>query len=112
MAWRPSGLIATGSQLPTGKRISFVEPNGLPHYDFALQNQNVHMVHIAYNCNGSVLALQLRQDGKDHVQFWTTSNYKWFLKQEIPLDGKCWDLHWDREKPEVIRMLHGTFDRV
>lgn len=62
-------------------KVIFFERNGLRHGEFERESEIVKQ--IAWSCNGEVLALVLH----DRVQFWTTKNYHWYLKQECFIEG-------------------------
>ena len=96
--------------------VVFFERNGLRHGEFSLREEHgaaprgdvgtlpawrtAHAVHaLAWNADGSVLAVHLVRDGGARaVQLWTTRNYHWYLKQEIVHDDLL-GMHWHPEEP-------------
>ncbi|KAG8908640.1 hypothetical protein FRB99_004928 [Tulasnella sp. 403] len=107
-AWKPSGALIASSQrfgFPgggQGKRgrhdVVFFERNGLRHGEFTLRelgNENVEVTRrwgyrvreLAWNADSAVLSVWIEREDKDVVQLWTTGNYHWYLKQEIPADA-------------------------
>ena len=97
-AWRPSGnLIASTQRLPHRHDIVFFERNGLRHGEITLPfgPKQVQVVELGWNANSTMLAVwveELPADGagqapRSWLQLWTSSNYHWYLKQEISFDG-------------------------
>ncbi|KAJ3091877.1 hypothetical protein HK102_012927 [Quaeritorhiza haematococci] len=121
LSWRPSGNLIASSQLqPHRHDIVFFERNGLRHGEFALRETVPTKVkEIAWNVDSSVLALWIEREEangrkQSAVQLWTTSNYYWYLKQEItaakPLvDGEGEDciigFAWDVEVPLRLHVV-------
>jgi len=86
LSWKPSGQTLAGlRRRNSGIDVVFFERNGLRHGEFDLRVSDTedHPVgsHISLNWNidSTVLAVTFG----DKVQLWTTSNYHWYLKQEI-----------------------------
>ncbi|SSD58387.1 probable Elongator complex protein 1 [Saccharomycodes ludwigii] len=97
LAWKPQGsLIASvqrkmlpqdyieeeGEPESNEKSLSliFFERNGLRHGEFDTRlpwDQKIKK--LLWNCNSEILSICL----EDKIQFWTTKNYHWYLKQEI-----------------------------
>ncbi|KAJ5112266.1 hypothetical protein N7532_000311 [Penicillium argentinense] len=88
LSWRPSGNLIAGSQrLEDRVDVVFFERNGLRHGQFTLrltenerQSWGSH-IQLSWNVDSTVLAVRF----KDRVQLWTTGNYYYYLKQEIPI---------------------------
>lgn len=130
---RPIGnLIATsqrmGGEWAPGRAgrhdIVFFERNGLRHGEFSLYEDDaslptfdtatsslppfasLHTIHaVAWNVDGSILAVHLSRDGRHVLQLWTTGNYHWYLKQELTYDV----LHaftWHSEHALTLYVAH------
>ncbi|EGD93877.1 IKI3 family protein [Trichophyton tonsurans CBS 112818] len=105
LSWRPSGNLIAGIQrLDDRIDVVFFERNGLRHGQFTLRLSKEERlswasnITLAWNVDSNVLAVQF----KDRIQLWTTGNYHYYLKQEIPLsiDGAsplC-TFRWHHEK--------------
>ena len=63
----------------------FLEKNGLQHGEFPLQSGLGPVQGLAWNCDGSVLAVW----GEGKLELFTVSNYKWSLAQVILLLKSC-----------------------
>lgn len=103
LSWRPSGNLIAGIQrLSDRTDVVFFERNGLRHGQFTLVSPRPQTVEsspniqLEWNSDSTVLAVIL----KDTVQLWTTGNYHWYLKQEIPKPstGTSSSLSWHPEK--------------
>ncbi|KAL6413952.1 hypothetical protein AUP68_03484 [Ilyonectria robusta] len=100
LSWRPSGNLMAGIQRFSDRvDVVFFERNGLRHGQFTLRSPtgpvtSHERIRLEWNSDSTVLAVIY----KDMVQLWTTGNYHWYLKQEIPtdLDSSC--LSWHPEK--------------
>ncbi|KAJ3809935.1 IkappaB kinase complex IKAP component [Lentinula aff. lateritia] len=125
LSWRPSGnLIAStqrfgfdgGGAGRDGRHdLVFFERNGLRHGDFELRpahglvpppSQALNLKwgykvkDIKWSSDSNVLAIWIGRDhASDLVQLWTTSNYHWYLKQEIsaPSDSEFTSIEWHPE---------------
>lgn len=126
LSWKPSGqLIATTQHLADRTDVVFFERNGLRHGEFSLgiEPENLRKsattIALSWNIDSTVLAVTL----PDRVQLWTTSNYHWYLKQEIIFGlveevAKAVGASWHPEKPlhlgyfsaTELRSLDYTFD--
>ncbi|PHH73563.1 hypothetical protein CDD80_3727 [Ophiocordyceps camponoti-rufipedis] len=100
LSWRPSGNLLAGIQRKDDSiDVVFFEKNGLRHGEFPLRcpagaASYEGRILLQWNADSTVLAVIYH----DALQLWTTSNYHWYLKQEIPLDdGVSW-LAWHPEK--------------
>lgn len=114
LSWRPSGSLIAGIQrLDSRIDVVFFERNGLRHGEFSLRLSEAEMkswgsrIHLAWNVDSTVLAVKFQ----DRVQFWTTGNYHWYLKQEIPImvdpsSSLPYSLEWHHEK--ALRLIAGS----
>ncbi|KAJ6135871.1 hypothetical protein N7512_001031 [Penicillium capsulatum] len=89
LSWRPYGNLIAGIQrLDDRIDVVFFERNGLRHGQFTLrlteqERQSwASRIHLSWNIDSTVLAVRFQ----DRVQLWTTSNYHYYLKQEIPVN--------------------------
>ncbi|EFQ98733.1 elongator complex protein 1 [Nannizzia gypsea CBS 118893] len=104
LSWRPSGNLIAGIQrLDNRIDVVFFERNGLRHGQFTLRLTEEERlswasnIKLAWNVDSNVLAVQF----KDRIQLWTTGNYHYYLKEEIPLsiDGtSLCTFRWHHEK--------------
>ncbi|KAI7866463.1 IKI3 family-domain-containing protein [Spinellus fusiger] len=107
--WRPSGnLIVSSQRLPHRHDIVFLEKNGLRHGEFTLRETTQHrLLQVSWNADSSVLAVWIEAlvpaTGKmqKSVQFWTSGNYYWYMKQSIVLaqGADVVGFAWDVESP-------------
>ncbi|KAL5482011.1 hypothetical protein EMCRGX_G022290 [Ephydatia muelleri] len=124
--WKPSGnLMASTQRKPNRHDVIFFERNGLQHGEFTLHAGRLDLVvkEMQWNGDSTVLALWLEGMPTPHcdtpkpttVQLWTTSNYHWYLKQELrlppPSDGptnpppSLVGLAWDPVNPLRLHLL-------
>ncbi|KFX90102.1 hypothetical protein O988_08339 [Pseudogymnoascus sp. VKM F-3808] len=114
LSWRPAGNLMAGVQRFNDRiDIVFFERNGLRHGQFSLRLTPEEMetfgknISLAWNSDSSVLAVIF----EDRVQFWTTGNYHWYLKQEIATKTTFANsLVWHQEK--VLRMIVASADGI
>jgi elongator complex protein 1 len=114
LSWRPSGSLIAGIQrLDNRIDVVFFERNGLRHGEFSLRLTEAEMnswasrIQLAWNVDSTVLAVKFQ----DRVQFWTTGNYHWYLKQDIPIPvdpnfSLPYSLEWHQEK--ALRLVAGS----
>lgn len=114
LSWRPSGSLIAGIQrLDNRVDVVFFERNGLRHGEFSLRltedemNSWASSIQLAWNVDSTVLAVKF----KDRVQLWTTGNYHWYLKQDIPMSvdsnsSNPYSLKWHQEK--ALRFVVGS----
>jgi elongator complex protein 1 len=111
LSWKPSGqVIASIKWSDTKAEVIFFERNGLRHGQFDLRVTKEDMdssgssISLAWNTDSSVLAVLF----KDKAQFWTTANYHYYLKQELPFGSTSAPvpLKWHPETP--LRMTCGN----
>eukprot|EP00055_Hartaetosiga_balthica_P008303 m.30465 g.30465 ORF g.30465 m.30465 type:complete len:1546 (-) comp6230_c0_seq1:74-4711(-) len=112
LAWRPSGnLIASTQRLPHRHDVVFFERNGLRHGDFSLPfaAREMHVVSLSWSCDSSTLCVwcvslpEFQEDGEHvfdsqegvlsntkttHLLFYRSSNYHWYLQQDITFHGE------------------------
>jgi len=140
LAVRPIGnLIATSQRMGgpyapgrTGRHdIVFFERNGLRHGEFSLREDaasmpdvplapsvpplapwaNEHTIErLAWNADGTILAVHLRRGAMHVLQLWTTGNYHWYLKHEAKYDV-LYDLAWHPEQPLTLLVAHKSVER-
>jgi elongator complex protein 1 len=110
LSWRPSGnLIASVRHTIERMDVVFFERNGLRHGGFdlrftpeELQKLSVPLT-LSWNSDSSVLAVSYPKK----VQLWTTSNYHYYLKQELVFPEqaaatvRC---SWDPERPLSVAL--------
>ena len=106
---RPSGnLIASTQRLPHKYQVVFFEKNGLRHGEFSLRadRKRVVVTDLTWNADSSVLAVLFHEtSGVDYVQLWTTSNYHWYMKQEIRFhNDNISTIAWDNEAPLLLHI--------
>lgn len=112
LSWRPSGNLMAGIQrFPDRVDVVFFERNGLRHGQFTLRSPtgpvtSHERIRLEWNSDSTVLAVIY----KDMIQLWTTGNYHWYLKQEIPTDSDSSFLSWHPEK--ALRFAAGSSSGV
>ena len=100
LSWRPAGNLIAGIQrLTDRKNVVFFERNGLRHGQFTLRNvEDSYSDDICpgleWNVDSTVLAVIY----PGTIQLWTTSNYSWYLKQEVRTEPTR-TFTWHPEKP-------------
>lgn len=108
LSWRPSGNLIAGIQRFEDRTdVVFFERNGLRHGQFTLRCAEGPLsahekIRLEWNSDSTVLAVIL----SDRTQLWTTGNYHWYLKQEIPLASAFAGLAWHPEK--ALRFVAAT----
>ncbi|KAJ5232465.1 hypothetical protein N7468_005421 [Penicillium chermesinum] len=114
LSWRPSGNLIAGIQrLENRIDVVFFERNGLRHGQFTLRLSEeerqtwASRIHLSWNIDSTVLAVRFT----DRVQLWTTGNYHYYLKQEIPIlvDAQStvpFSFKWHQEK--ALRVVAGS----
>ncbi|PFH52192.1 hypothetical protein AMATHDRAFT_74468 [Amanita thiersii Skay4041] len=131
LAWKPSGNLIAGTQRfgfeggGRGKRerhdIVFFERNGLRHGEFGLQSDHLsesstkkwewgyRVRKLDWNSDSTVLSVWIEREEGDLVQLWTTGNYHWYLKQEIPAPSQMdrtgtqfTSVNWHPENPRQL----------
>ncbi|KAL2809968.1 IKI3 family-domain-containing protein [Aspergillus granulosus] len=118
LSWRPYGNLIAGIQRLEDKiDVVFFERNGLRHGQFTLRLTQEERatwasnISLSWNVDSTVLAVQF----KERVQLWTTGNYHYYLKQEIPVvvgreDQSLLGLKWHHEK--ALRFVVGTSESI
>ncbi|KAK9365136.1 IKI3 family-domain-containing protein [Lipomyces kononenkoae] len=112
VSWRPSGnLIASMQRVPDGEQrrldVIFFERNGLRRYEFNTRlAPNEPILDLQWNVESSVLAVLLN----NRIQLWTMSNYYWYLKQEVYLQGAepLAFMKWHPERPLTMILGNGN----
>lgn len=114
LSWRPSGNLIAGIQRREDRiDVVFFERNGLRHGEFTLRLTEEERstwasnIHLSWNVDSTVLAVQFH----DRIQFWTTGNYHYYLKQEIAIGVNAeypypFSLKWHQEK--ALRFIAGA----
>ncbi|KAI9478143.1 MAG: IKI3 family-domain-containing protein [Benjaminiella poitrasii] len=103
LSWRPSGnLIVSSQRLPHRHDIVFFERNGLRHGEFTLRGGKQKVLEVMWNADSTVLAIWIESEINGRLQktlqFWTSKNYHWYMKQHIVLSeerdviGFVWDI--------------------
>ncbi|EEB05563.1 elongator subunit Iki3 [Schizosaccharomyces japonicus yFS275] len=97
VGWRPSGALIAAVQRGEDDRktqVIFFERNGLRHGEFTLRDvEDQPVSDVSWNISSDVLAVCY----SSMVQFWTRSNYYWYLKQEFRFDSNI-KFQWHPEK--------------
>lgn len=113
LAVRPVGnIIATtqkfgGEWAPgpdTRVDVAFFERNGLRHGGFTLAGSDLPDA-VAWNADGSVLAVGYTHESHSVLQLWTTGNYHWYRKQELVLP-RINDICWHPAEPLTLLVAH------
>lgn len=114
LSWRPYGNLIAGIQRLNDRiDVVFFERNGLRHGQFTLRLSEeerqswASRIQLSWNVDSTVLAVRFQ----DRVQFWTTGNYHWYLKQEIPIvvgpdSSVPFAFVWHQEK--ALRVVAGS----
>jgi elongator complex protein 1 len=119
LSWRPSGNLIASTQRSKDKIVVvFFERNGLRHGQFDLRFTSEELgslrvpVTLKWNNDSNVLAVSY----PNKVQFWTMSNYHYYLKQELtfpenaPLTAVC---SWHPEQPLTVALsTPGTCSKI
>lgn len=114
LSWRPSGNLMAGIQrLDDRTDVVFFERNGLRHGQFTLRLTEedrqtwASRIHLSWNIDSTVLAVRFT----DRVQLWTTGNYHYYLKQEIPISiepGSSTPFSFDWHQEKALRVVAGS----
>jgi elongator complex protein 1 len=105
LSWRPAGNLLAGIQRKDEDvKVVFFERNGLRHGQFSLRLSREEAatwgshIDLQWNSDSSVLAVRYC----DRTQFWTMSNYHYYLKQEERFEcipSRHPNLTWHPEQP-------------
>ncbi|KAL4906464.1 hypothetical protein BDW74DRAFT_132824 [Aspergillus multicolor] len=116
LSWRPYGNLIAGIQrLDDRIDVVFFERNGLRHGQFTLRLTEEERstwasnIYLSWNVDSTVLAVQF----KDRIQFWTSGNYHYYLKQEIPIVASPesrFAYKWHNEK--ALRFVAGASESI
>lgn len=101
-------LIASVQKTGNKTKVVFFEAgNGLRHREFVIQSKKDEVVNVLWNGDSSLLAVVFM----DEIQLYTRSNYVWYLKQQIRLDGRISNVKFDMESNNTIRGIleNGVF---
>ncbi|KAJ6228627.1 elongator complex protein [Anaeramoeba flamelloides] len=92
------------------KKVIFFEKNCvLREYSITCVDEEEIIKGLSWNVESNILALitMNRTTFLEKIQFWTFSNYHWYLKQTTQLtNGKNNSILWDNENPLLIRILN------
>ncbi|ODV95952.1 hypothetical protein PACTADRAFT_2255 [Pachysolen tannophilus NRRL Y-2460] len=110
LSWKPQGSLIASTQRRLEEEIGeevldlvFFEKNGLRHGGFTSRLPPAsRILKLEWSANSEVLCFQL----ENSIQFWTTKNYHWYLKQEILSDEPIRFIYFHQEKP--LRIMIGT----
>jgi elongator complex protein 1 len=80
--------------------VVFFERNGLRHGEFTLPDKDCHVHQLEWNIDSTTLAILISTEGKKSLQFWSSSNYHWYLVHEIKKD--ICSISWDSKSPLLI----------
>ncbi|KAJ7496599.1 pol II transcription elongation factor [Mycena latifolia] len=139
MAWRPSGNLIVGTQRfgfeggGVGKEgrhdIVFFERNGLRHGEFPVRVSDLAIApgprvqgwkwgyrvkELSWSSDSNVLGLWIEKDEGDIFQLWTTGNYHWYLKHEMPAPassfgpGRFTSIEWHPEQALHVVLTTST----
>ncbi|KAF8522598.1 IkappaB kinase complex IKAP component [Hysterangium stoloniferum] len=105
--------------------VIFFERNGLRHGEFYLRESpsqgntengppvrcwGYRVRELAWNADSSILSIWVERETEDVVQLWTTGNYHWYLKLEIPARSdnvrRFTSVTWHPEDP--VRLILST----
>lgn len=93
--WSPSrNLIFCPQTLPNKQVVCCIEQNGLRHGDFEIP-KDTEVKELLWNSNGSVLACYGILHGRELITLWTTSNFKWYMKQNLQFNEPVIYVQWD-----------------
>ncbi|KAJ5501455.1 hypothetical protein N7453_006272 [Penicillium expansum] len=109
VSWRPSGSLIAGIQrLDDRIDVERTPPRRvLSRLSEEEMKSWASRIHLAWNVDSTVLAVKFQ----DRVQFWTTGNYHWYLKQELPItvdtsSSLPYSFEWHQEK--ALRFVAGS----
>ncbi|EPZ33762.1 IKI3 domain-containing protein [Rozella allomycis CSF55] len=105
LGWKPNGsLIASTQNTPKGKQVVFFERNGLRHGEFVLRD-DYSVCEIEWNNDSSLLLLVCAKEAEFKLKIYGSSNYYWYLKQEVKIDGRIMDVKFSVEDKNVLNIL-------
>ncbi|KAK7601870.1 hypothetical protein V9T40_009311 [Parthenolecanium corni] len=103
--WSPSrNIIFCPQTLPNKQVICCIEQNGLRHGDFEIPKET-KVKELLWNSNGSILACYGTVDDRELITLWTTSNYKWYMKQNLQFDESIIYVQWDFLSPNRLHVI-------
>lgn len=115
LSWKPSSNLITCSRVSHVNEIIFFEKNGLRHGEFTLPiiKDSYRVKNLLWNINATALLVWLLPNkviDATLVQIWTTSNYHWYLKQEIiiPANESPYMVKWNPIHPLMLHLLTET----
>lgn len=109
--WCPSvNLIFNVQKLPNKDVICFIEENGLRHGEFQLP-KDIKLKRLSWNNQGTILAglgEKIHETGGHIVLLWTTSNYKWYIKQKLEFPSRISYMQWDDQTQNRLHIILET----
>lgn len=85
IAWRPEGnMIAVPTCVNDIYSAVIFEKNGYKRFEFPLAYANNEVLDLKWSPEGEILCVHQRNEaGEQSLSLYTTSNYKWYLKQHL-----------------------------
>ncbi|CEF64739.1 Elongator complex protein 1 [Strongyloides ratti] len=110
LAVKPQGnYIATLRVFENERYLRFYERNGQKRHEFNITEQappnDLKAIHMSWNSDGSILSICFKGDTYYSIQFWTSSNYVWYMKYHIKTFDQISQFEWDEIKPHNFRYL-------
>ncbi|XKL63333.1 hypothetical protein PGB90_005697 [Kerria lacca] len=99
-------LITCVQTLPNKQVICFLEENALLHGDFQLP-ENIKITKLLWNNSGDILACIGSHliHNQEFIALWTTSNYKWYMKQNLKFKERIVYVQWDAALPNRLHII-------
>uniref|UniRef100_A0A0K0ERU5 Elongator complex protein 1 n=1 Tax=Strongyloides stercoralis TaxID=6248 RepID=A0A0K0ERU5_STRER len=110
VAVKPQGnYIATLRVLGEKRQFRFYERNGQKRHEFDITDQappnDLKATQMSWNSDGTILSICFKSNTYSHIQFWTTSNYVWYMKYHVKTPADISQFEWDEIKPHNFRYL-------
>lgn len=95
IAWRPEGnMIAVPVCVNDRYSVVIFEKNGYKRFEFTLAYANYEVLDLKWSPEGEILSVHQRNEAGEHsLSLYTTSNYKWYLKQHLQF-SKIINFNW------------------
>jgi elongator complex protein 1 len=107
LAWRPNGNLIAATQLLNNnkQKLIFFEKNGLMHGEFNIDSGQVKGIY--WSADSLLLALWMKKENaaRSSVQFWSSLNYHWYLKQELSFESEFACMDFDKELPDLFHYV-------
>lgn len=98
IAWRPEGNMIAVPVCANGcNSIVIFEKNGYKRFEFPLVHTNDEVLDLKWSPEGEILAVFQQNKAEEHsLSLYTTSNYKWYLKQHLhfPITTEIINFDW------------------